>query len=273
MNTLKDNRDLLYRLYVEENLSLSDIAKEYSVSSMTVRAWLKRVGIKTRGSTVSIYKELKNTDFSDAQKQLLIGSILGDGSFTKGKACKNARFVERHCEEQLNYLQWKNDKLKPFVKSKLSKSKGGDHIISGVKCTTQDSYILSTITHPYITELYNKFYKNGKKVVPLDLFDNITALALAIWFCDEGCFTYNKKNSIYRLDIHTECFTYKENVFLCREILSKFFNLSFRVNTRTYKSGKAYYICLSGENKLKNVVTTLRPFIPGCMLYKFKAYL
>ncbi len=273
MNKLKDNKELLYKLYVKDKKSLSSIAKDYSVSSMTVRAWLKSVGIVTRASTINIYKELKTTSFSVTQQSLIIGSVLGDGSITKGKDCKNARFVERHCSNQLNYLTWKKNVLKPFVRSKLAKTVGGTHIISGESCTTQDSYMLSTITHPYLTDLYEYFYSTGKKVIPIDLYSKINALSIMVWFCDDGCFTYNTSNSIYRLDLHTESFTYKENVFLCREILSKFFKVSFRVNSRQYKSGKAYYICISGIDNLKLIVNKLKDFIPDSMLYKFSYYL
>jgi len=273
MNILKDNKKLLYKLYIEEEKSLSNIAKDYSISSMTVRAWLKSVGIKTRVSTVNVYKELKSTDFSDSQKYLIIGSILGDGSITQGKDCVNARFVERHCDEQLNYLQWKNNKLKPFVKSKLAKTVAGKHVISGIECDVQDSYMLTTITHPYLTYLHKIFYKDGKKIIPYNIYDLINALSIVIWICDDGSITYDKKSGTYRLDLHTESFTYQENVFLCREILSKFFNLSFRINTRMYPSGKAYYICISGKDKLRIITEVLYPFIPFCMMSKFKHYL
>lgn len=273
MNNLKNNKELLNKLYVKEHKSLSNIAKDYSVSAMTVRAWLKKVGIEVRPSTVTIYKELKTTEFSDSQKYLIIGSILGDGSITKGKDCVNARFVERHCEKQLGYLQWKKNKLKPFVKSKLNKVIGGAHIISGVECNTQDSYMLSTISHPYLTDLYDMFYINRKKIVPYNLYEMISTLSIAVWICDDGCITYNKNYGVYRLDLHTEGFTYKENVFLCREILSKFFNLSFRINSRKYKSGTHYYICISGKKQLRYIVDKLKPFIPDVMLYKFKYYL
>lgn len=273
MNMLKNNKELLYKLYIDEQRSLSSIAKDYSVSSMTIRAWLHKVGIKTRVSTVNIYKELKTTAFSDTQKHLLVGSLLGDGSLSKGKDSINARFTERHCEKQLSYLQWKNNKLKPFVKSKLRKDVGGKHIISGVECNTQNSFMLTTITHPYLTELHTLFYLDGKKTIPNSITELISALSIMTWICDDGCLTYCKKSGTYKLDLHTESFTYKENLFLCRDVLSNFFNLSFRINSRRYSSGKAYYICISGKRQLRYIVNILKPFIPECMLYKFKHYL
>jgi hypothetical protein len=270
---LKNNRDLLYDLYVNKEFSLSKIASMYSVSSMTVRAWLHKNKINTRTSTQTIYKELKQTSFSESQKSLIIGSLLGDGSIILGKDCVNARFIERHGEQQREYLLWKRNSLKPFTMSKITETDSGTHEISGNKCKVSKSYMFSTISHPYLTELHKLFYMNNKKIVPLNLYNMLNGLALAVWLCDDGSLTYNEKHGIYRLDLHTESFTYKETVFLCREVLSKYFNVSFRINSRVYKSGKAFYICLSNKHKVKNVVNAIKEFIPECMLYKFKDYI
>lgn len=270
---LKDNKELLYDLYYNKKYSLSKIASMYSVTSMTIRAWLHRNDIKTRPSTQTIYKELKTTDFSSSQKSLVIGSVLGDGSLTLGKDCINARFVERHGKKQKDYLLWKRNMLKPFTMSKITETPAGIHNISGVNCKVGRSYMFSTISHPYLTDLRQAFYINNVKIVPNNLYKLLNALSIAIWFCDDASFTYSKKYGIYRLDLHTESFTYKENVFLCREVLSKHFNEHFRINSRVYKSGKAFYICLSGKNKLKKIVNELRDFIPECMYYKFKNYI
>jgi hypothetical protein len=240
---------------------------------MTVRAWLIKNGISTRPSTQTIYKELKTTSFSDSQKSLIIGSVLGDGSLTQSKDCVNARFCERHCETQKDYLVWKKNALKPFTKSKLCETMGGEHEISGIKCNVEKSYLFATISHPYLTRLRTIFYPDEVKIIPNILCDWINGLVLAVWICDDGCFTYDKARSIYRLDLHTESFTYKDNLFLCRDILGKFFNKSFRINNRMYKSGRAYYICLSGKSDLYEVVDKIKQFIPQCMLHKFKHYI
>lgn len=270
---LKYNKALLYDLYINKELSLSSIASNYSVSSMTVRAWLIKNGISTRPSTQTVYRELKNTSFSDSQKSLIVGSVLGDGSLTQSKDCINARFCERHCERQKDYLVWKRNAMKPFTKSKIYETKAGEHVISDVKCNVQKSYMFSTISHPYLTKLRNIFYRDGIKLIPNELYDFINGLVLAVWFCDDGCFTYDKVRGIYRLDLHTESFTYRENLFICRNILNKFFNKAFRINSRRYQSGKAYYICLSGVFNLIEVVDKIKQFIPQCMLHKFKHYI
>jgi hypothetical protein len=270
---LKHNKDLLYDLYVNKEFSLSKIASDYSVSSMTIRAWLIKNNISVRPSTQNIYRELKNTSFSDSQKSLIIGSILGDGSLAQSKDCINARFCEKHCESQKDYLVWKKEALKPFTKSKLYETEGGKHKISGIRCNVEKSYMFTTISHPYLTELRGVFYPDGNKIIPNVLCDWINSLVLAVWMCDDGCLTCDKSRGIYRLDLHTESFTYKDNLFICRDILNSFFNKSFRINSRMYKSGKAYYICLSGKPNLREVVDRIKQFIPQCMLHKFKDYI
>ena len=269
---LKYNKNLLYDLYINKELSLSKIASMYNVTSMTIRKWLHNNSINTRPSTRVIYNDIRKIDFTDLQKSLLVGSILGDGSVIINKDCKNAHFIERHGERQKQYLLWKKESLNPFTKSKVSFTEAGNHEISGVKCYVSRSYMFSTITHSYLTELRHIFYNGKKKIIPRNLYSMLNYLTVAIWLCDDGCFTYSTKFGVYRLDLHTESFTKEENIYLCN-ILSKFFNKSFRINSRIYKSGKSYYICLSGKNNLFDIVSILKPFIPDCMIYKFKDYI
>ena len=269
---LKNNKKLLYDLYVTRRYSMSKIASMYNLSTMTIRSWLIKNKIKTRQSTRTVYSELKDTEFSDRQNYLLIGSLLGDGSITINKDCKNARFIERHSEQQKDYLIWKRNLLKPFTKSKISIKEASTHVISGVKCNTKRNYMFSTISHPHLTELRYKFYKDNKKIVPDNLIDSLNDFSLAVWLCDDGCFTYNSKYSIYRLDLHTESFTLEENDYLC-DVLRNNYNKKFRVNNRNYKSGKAYYLCLSGKKNLFELVDKINTLIPSCMKYKFKDYL
>lgn len=269
---INENKILLEELYITKQLSMSSIGVMYSVSAPMVRSWLIKHNIPTRPSTKTIYRELKETPFSNSQKDLIIGCVLGDGSLSIGKDCKNARFIIRHGLRQKDYLIWKRDKLKPFTKSKVGESSSGKHIISGVECNVDKSYVFSTISHPWLTELRKLFYPNNIKVIPNNLSDILNNLSIAVWICDDGCFTYSKKFGVYRLDLHTESFTHKENIFICR-ILSERFNAGFRINSRFYDSGKAYYICLSGKDVLRNLVKNIYSFVPECMSYKFKYYI
>lgn len=59
--------------------------------------------------------------FTEVQKQVILGSLLGDGSLSSIKLdykdpsgrtkAINSRFTEKHCIEQLEYLSWKSSIL------------------------------------------------------------------------------------------------------------------------------------------------------------------
>jgi hypothetical protein len=260
-------KDILYELYIEKGLSMSSIATIFNTTSMTVRAWLNNYDVKSRISNISLYHELRDTDFTEIQKKLLIGSILGDGGLRIPKRGKNAYFYERHCEKQREYLEWKRDLLMPFVQRKLDREIGGKHIISGLQCTVQDSYKLSTISHSDLTYLWKKFYRgNGNKILPIDIDNYIDDFVISVWICDDGCLTWKSKK--YRLDLHTESFTYEENLRI-KNVLSNFFGGNICVYNRRYKSGTKHYISMTGMIELHNLCERLIDNVPDCMKYKF----
>lgn len=266
-------KEILYSLYVNEQLSLAKIAVIFNTSVMTVRAWLINYGIKTRISNQSLYHEIRSVGFNDEQKSLLMGSILGDGGLRIPKRGKNAYFYERHCEKQLPYLIWKRDKLMPFVQKKLSVHKANEHVISGVKCIVQDSYKMVTVSHNHLTELWKIFYKgNGNKVIPNSLEEYLNLFVIAVWICDDGSLVWNNIRRTYRIDLHTENFTYDENVLLCR-LLSKYFSGRLMIIPRYYDSGIKYYISFRGKTELHGFCSVLSDFVPDCMKYKFNTHI
>lgn len=266
-------KEILYRLYVEERLSLAKMSVIFNATPMTVRSWLINNGIKTRPSTLTVYDEIRSVDFNDEQKSLLIGSILGDGGLRIPKRGKNAHFYEKHCEKQLPYLVWKRDKLMPFVQKKLDIEKGGDHIISGVKCVVQDSYKMITIAHTYLTDLWKMFYRgNGNKISPDNIDDYLNLFVIAVWICDDGSLVWNSIKRKYCIDLHTENFVYDEQVILCRA-LSRYFKGNLRIYKRKYISGTKYYINLSGKKELHSLCSELINFVPDCMKYKFQTHI
>jgi hypothetical protein len=266
-------KEILYKLYIKDGLSLVNIATIFNASAMTVRAWLINYGIKTRTSFMTLYDELKLVDFNDEQKSLLVGSILGDGGLRIPKRGKNAHFYESHCEKQLQYLIWKKNKLKPFTQSVVQKEIGGDHIISGVKCVVQNSYKFTTIAHTYLTELWKMFYTgNGNKVIPLNIDEYLNQFVIAIWICDDGSLVWNSIKRDYRLYFYTDGFTYDEQVVLCRA-LSIYFKGTIRIYKRKRISGIQYYITLSGKKELHEFCLKLINLVPDCMKYKFTTHI
>lgn len=113
------------------------------------------------------------------QKSLVMGSLLGDGYLRIMPGRKNAFFEFNHSIKQKDYVDWKFKKLQGLVKSPPKEHKGNDGRVAYRFFTKQD---------PYFTELYKRFYKDKKKVVPEIKFD---AIVLAVWFMDDGSKSHN----------------------------------------------------------------------------------
>lgn len=164
---------------------------------------------------------------SNRQKNILIGSLLGDGCLTPNQWNKNYRFQVEQNESHAGYVNWLYKEFQEWVLSKP------------VFRSYRDSWRFRTISHPELTGMHHEFYSGNVKILPghiKELLNN--PLSLAIWAMDDGClmtrgdgFTFN-----------TQSFSKKENEKL-RECLAENFGLShtslhrdknkFRIYVRT----------------------------------------
>jgi len=113
------------------------------------------------------------------QKSIIIGSILGDGYLRIISGRKNAFLEINHSIKEREYVDWKYRKLKSLVKSSPKARKGNGKRIA---------YRFFTHQHPELTEIYQKFYRDRKKMIPDDL--QLDFLIMAVWFMDDGNRTY-----------------------------------------------------------------------------------
>ncbi len=112
------------------------------------------------------------------QKSIIIGSILGDGYLRIIPKRNNAFLEINHSISQRQYVDWKYLNLEDLVKSPPKERKGlGNRV----------AYRFFTKQHSELTELYLRFYSNGKKVISnLEL----NPLIIATWFMDDGSKSY-----------------------------------------------------------------------------------
>ena len=189
---------------------------------------------------IPIKKELK---LNAKQKALIIGSLLGDGTMCIGKGARNANFKVEQGLKQKDYVGWKYRILKPFVFTEPKISYRYDE--NGKKYAK--SWWFRTIRHPALTQIYKKFYveksyRNGKKIVPPDLEEDMNPLALAVWIMDDGSFS--RKN----IDISTYSFSLLEINFL-----QKCFRNNFDIKANYYRDrDKGYRIYFNQEETKKN---------------------
>jgi len=183
---------------------------------------------------------------SQLQHEILIGSLLGDGTLRKQGTRINALFEVNHSVSYKEYVDWKYHIFQEHVltppKSRLGK---------GVRV----AYRFTTQSLPVFTGYYHQFYVNGKKILPSSL--DITPLALAVWFMDDG----SRCGTSYYLN--TQQFSKQEQEMLCR----KFKVLGMRCNLN--KDKNYWRIRFLKESSVK-LIMMIEPYIHPCFYYKLR---
>jgi hypothetical protein len=193
---------------------------------------------------------MRKNPLPDSLKGLLIGTVLGDGCL---QCIRN--------NDSLAYLKVGN-KIKEFVEYKkqlFSAITLSSTIIQRWEYKGKDSYHFNTIAHPDIFKLYQQMYRDRKKVITKDVFQDLTVAGLALWYLDDGYCNIQKRDYF----LSTCNFSLEEH-HMMREYLRKKFNIF----TSIIHNGKylKLYIAHKSRNQLEYL---LRNFIPECMLYKY----
>jgi len=190
---------------------------------------------------------MDNTAGSLTQLQLsvIIGSILGDGYVRIINGRKNAFLEINHSLKAKEYVDWKYSILKNIC-------------VSGPKERIIDerrmAYRFYTKQHGEISNLLEKFYKNGKKIIPPSL--KLDPIILAVWFMDDG--SKSRQHDVY---LNTQQFAMNDQ----KTILAKLRELG--IKARLNKDKKYYRVRLLKESiPLMNKI--IYPFVVSPMKYK-----
>lgn len=166
-------------------------------------------------------------ELTEIQKNVLIGSLLGDGHLELVNHGKNACLKIGRTLADKEYLLWQGSIFNNFLTPRGIKDG------SVYDKRTQKTYFhtrLSTICHPIFTEFHKKWYINKRKIVPLDIVLN--PMILAVWLADDGHiapYKCNKKKSntfgkvypnVLHIKLATHSFSSVEVEFL-RESIEK----------------------------------------------------
>ena len=203
-------------------------------------------------------KRYKEIETGNDLKQLLIGSLLGDGCFCSvGSGNKNKCLSIAHSEKQEEYLKYKHSILAKYgLASCICKYRTVSSRYKVGEC--RGSRFKSRL-HPIFTEIRNNCYdSNGHKRVNKEFISDIDAMGLAIWYMDDG---YVTKNSC----IFSTCsFTLEEQNLLAELLLDKF-GLHFTVG----KHDNSMYLHASDFPKFVEIV---KPYVIPSMQYKLVPY-
>ena len=119
-----------------------------------------------------------------------------------------------------------------------------------------------TYSLPCFNYLYDLFYFEGKKFVPLNIEEHFTALSLAYWLCDDGYYDKKNKRVIFATAEHSYSL---EEISLLKDVLTNKFNLTCFIN----KHNNGFILAIATNSAvpadLKKLVGTI---MPKMFLYK-----
>jgi len=242
---------------LELGMSQIQIAKKYKCDQGTIAKYMRELGVllprKLAGMNSDKVRKLlvQNAQFTDIQRSLLVGSSLGDGRLCKmGKvSTKNANFQCTHGFKQKEYLEWKHAILQPFS-------------LSIRKMQKYDSYYFSTVCYYLFSDLYDMFYPQGKKTVPLNIAEYLDVQALSVLFGDDG----HTDRSYSTLSVC--CFS-DEEIGVLQDAMQMLFDVSSSLHKlHDSKQGRDYAVLYFSVAQSRCLHSLIDPLLPECLDYK-----
>lgn len=211
------------------------------------------------------------------QKEIITGSMLGDGCFSRLKAQPtwNWKFVKTQAKldiqgiDKISYINFHKINLEPQFHCNICGYKHKSTIIcNNITITPQTTgYVLATRTNEIFTNLGKKWYNISPenkliKIIPKDI--EITPLVLCIWYMDDG----SKEKGKNRIRIATNCFQDHEVEFLAN-IINKNFGLKSRL---IHNVKNEPMIEIGGYKNYKKFYEFIKPYVKwDCYQYKLES--
>ena len=182
---------------------------------------------------------------TSTQNEIIVGSLLGDGTLRKQGTRTNALFEANHSFRYKSYVDWKYKHFEEFILTPPKSRKGNGKRIA---------YRFTTRSLPVFTQYYNSYYRDKRKVIPTDL--EITKIVLAVWFMDDGS---KSRNTYY---LNTQQFSIVD-----QKMLIDFLERDFKVKSSLNKD-KNYYRIRIRTNSANLFLRVIEPFILPIFWYK-----
>jgi hypothetical protein len=115
---------------------------------------------------------------------VFVGSMLGDGYLSS--LSRRVMYEETKKVLHRRYLQWKSNNF--LFRSKIKRLHKHD---TRPNCrSSYYVYRLRSFSEDSLTEIYPFFYQDKKRIIHDVVLQQLTPLALAVWYCDDGFYSY-----------------------------------------------------------------------------------
>lgn len=186
----------------------------------------------------------KYISLSDNQKQLIYGSLLGDGYFNFNKGTLKIE----HSEKQYQYLLWKYNLLELTTKiSKQNKQLNTDKVYTTYSLSINRTYLTDVLS-----DIYKQLYSNTshRKKLSMQFLNNLSHLGLAVWWLDDGCLSVHKGNRYGKLCTHA--FNYEEHI-----LMQKYFAEVWGIDTTITVEKHKYYFLRFNVKALQRLISII----------------
>lgn len=167
----------------------------------------------------------QKTSLSDRCREIILGSLLGDGSLKIHKPYVNARFSFRHSVHQEEYFWWKVGELKEISSENnvWAQGENGKDGWGGKKLRYQSRAL------PELTQLYRLTHKKHQLRIRRKWLNLLTPLSLAVWWCDDGSIIGNGRRGV----LCTDGFDYDT-----QKILAQYIQVVWKVKVHVAAVGR-----------------------------------
>lgn len=252
---LKPSKEELENLIVNQNLSPAEIAVKLGYGEggwSNIYKYCRDYGIEF---DFSKNHDIRSTPFSDRQKSIVFGTLLGDGYLRPTGAKHSVAYALSLChgEKQLDYLKWKYSEFEYFVATKKFDVR---HVDFRGNAPTYSFY---TVSHPFLTDARRICYPNGKKDVTEEWIANLTPLSLAVWYLDDG--SLNRR--YHTIVLCTNSFS-KEGQLLLINHLKSVYDIDSVLEPRRNNQT----VIRINASQSKKFLSVIEEYVPSCMNYK-----
>ena len=250
---LKPSEQALRRMIQEEGLTPYQIADQLGYGPggwSNIYAYCREYGITF---DFSPNHAMRSVPFTQRQKEIALGSLLGDAYLrpSKGKTSYTLSFT--HGEKQKAYLEWKLSEFENFVATKAF------YVRRTNFHGTAPTYSFSTVTHPYLRQLHTLCYPNGKKTVTKAWLDLLSPLSLAVWYLDDG--SLNRRYGT--IVLCTNCFSEEE-----QRGMIDCFSHRFGIVPKLEPRRNGQFVLRINASQRYRFLDLVAPHVPDCMSYK-----
>jgi len=270
-------KEELLRLY-GEGRTTREIGAIYGVSRTAADNRFKALGIQRRwhDETAKFKNAKMSIPLSNLQRQMLLGSILGDACLHEYDYTTKRFGIRKYLkvqfaqgEAQLPYLSHKRDimlsgreKLPKTCVSKLDQRPEGSNLGLPV---WQFAFSHTPTLRALVDELGMK-NSEGVTCVSDKWVGALDATSVAYWFADDGNLLTYPKDGTWRLTFHTDAYTGEELQRLL-EFVRSFCAPSARLHEK--REGQ-YAIEAYRREEVETLIKKIAPFTPECMKHKLK---